>query len=754
MKFKTLSLISRWAFIALTSALFAIAAHAQEPLLKLTHGTAYDLQAGSDKSVVRVPITWRQDVTAEDAKAIKPPTKTDLEFNQVRSADLLTAFTVDLQQATDTLGPALQITTDMTKAIKQGVYTLRLNVVGKDGKPELLELKLTRPAAKLSAPVPLVIEQVQPLIFGEQASVGRDVLIREVAGHLRLSDVKITQLTLLPANFEQTNATVDFEKPNPEGLAKYKLSGPFPLGSNKGTAEIVSPQLAEAVPLSFEVKARRSRWLLVIFLGLGLIAGYFLRTKLQQQIALDEARLKGRELRKTIDEVRQEHKDGVFKEKLKQILADLVKAVDQRQLSDLLNPNKMVENMNTAITTAKTAFEAAQADLKTRRDAALAAFQELLSLTQIPWSMPESVKADIKSFDVRLQEIRGQLDDSDVASAVAGLQAINTGLAEKVYPLIREWRADLTHYLEVLSNANPGLPNTVFAKMQLAVPSLTMTFIDLEPSPDNTTTANLKTLFQSLDRAYRGANDLLDKLGLWLGSYANDVIATLQKQAVQDPEVFILLVKAVKEAANNFASGVTDPHKAAEQLSLNLQKLDQAFRSAIENQIPKGATADLQATPAELQAVTKALDEYAYLEAARAVVQIIIRLKPVKPREGTLFGTAPHTIAAALAPELTLKEWSLPEGLSMGISSWLMPGPRDQTLPPIDQAIARTWLSLIVGMALRTVLVGAAITVVGFFLYYDGFVGTPKELAGMFFWAFGLDISVEALMSKVPGLTK
>jgi uncharacterized protein YneF (UPF0154 family) len=745
METKRLRLMIRWTSIALALALFGIVAQAQEPLLTLTLGSAYDLQADGDKFVVRAPITLGKDVAAGD---LKPPTKTDLEFNQVHNAALLTAFEVEIQPATDTLGPALIITVDMTKVVEQGAYILRLRVEGKAGKSQLLDLKLTRPTAKLRPPGTLVVEQVRPLIWGDLESVGQDVLLREVSGRSRISQVSITQLTVSAASGQQTRESIKFARnqdPNKQDFFNYTLTGPFPLGSTTGTAEIVSPQLAEPVPLTFQVKARRSRWLIVVFLLLGFIAGYFLRTKLQQQIALDEARLKGRELQKTISDVQRKHKDQIFKEKLGQVLTDLESALNKRQLSDLLNPKKMVDDLNTATATAKTNFEAAQADLKTRRDASLAAFQELLSLTQVHWSMPESVKSEMKSFDVPLQEIRQQLDASNVAAAVAGLQVINSGLAAKVYPLIEKWRNGLTAYLDILSSTD-ALPAPVRVKLTMAVGTLSLTLGAVQPDPSNTTTASLKALFTALDKSYRGATKLMDDLELWLNSSAKDVIAGLQQQKVQDPAALTLLAKAVEEATSKFVAGVTDPQKEAGQLSQNLQKLEQAFRAAVEKQIPAGAT------DAELLAITQALDGHLYLEAARAVVQIIIRLKPVKPSEGTALGTAPHAIAPALAPELMLKEWSLPEGLSMGMTSWLMLGPRDHSLPPIDKAIVRTWRSLILERLLRSLLVGVGITVVGFFLYYDSFVGTPKELAAMFFWAFGLDISVEALIKTAPNL--
>ena len=113
------------------------------------------------------------------------------------------------------------------------------------------------------------------------------------------------------------------------------------------------------------------------------------------------------------------------------------------------------------------------------------------------------------------------------------------------------------------------------------------------------------------------------------------------------------------------------------------------------------------------------------------------------------------TVATAGAEaNLMLTEWKLPEGVFAGAVSLLRLARGSENLPEFDNALVRTWRSLLAEKFVRAVLVGLAITIVGFFLNYDNFVGTPKELAAIFFWAFGLDISVEVLMQKGPTLQR
>jgi hypothetical protein len=44
------------------------------------------------------------------------------------------------------------------------------------------------------------------------------------------------------------------------------------------------------------------------------------------------------------------------------------------------------------------------------------------------------------------------------------------------------------------------------------------------------------------------------------------------------------------------------------------------------------------------------------------------------------------------------------------------------------------------------------IALAGYFLFEGKFVGTAQDLAGIFFWAFGLDITVDALLQVAKGI--
>jgi hypothetical protein len=67
---------------------------------------------------------------------------------------------------------------------------------------------------------------------------------------------------------------------------------------------------------------------------------------------------------------------------------------------------------------------------------------------------------------------------------------------------------------------------------------------------------------------------------------------------------------------------------------------------------------------------------------------------------------------------------------------------------PVRVHRARVWKQLMLDQALLTVIIGAAITILGYYLHSTNFVGTGRELLTIFLWAFGLDVGIQALVAQ------
>src|SRR5262249_45719825 len=68
------------------------------------------------------------------------------------------------------------------------------------------------------------------------------------------------------------------------------------------------------------------------------------------------------------------------------------------------------------------------------------------------------------------------------------------------------------------------------------------------------------------------------------------------------------------------------------------------------------------------------------------------------------------------------------------------------SLEDVHFSLARTLRQIAVAEAVQTVAIGLLFGLIAYAFYADQFVGTPKELIIIFFWAFSLDLTVARLI--------
>ncbi len=69
----------------------------------------------------------------------------------------------------------------------------------------------------------------------------------------------------------------------------------------------------------------------------------------------------------------------------------------------------------------------------------------------------------------------------------------------------------------------------------------------------------------------------------------------------------------------------------------------------------------------------------------------------------------------------------------------------------VQVSFKRTQRQLMIGEAVQTGAVGLLFALVAYTVYADQFIGTTKELIGIFFWAFSLDLTVAKLLDAAKG---
>jgi hypothetical protein len=72
---------------------------------------------------------------------------------------------------------------------------------------------------------------------------------------------------------------------------------------------------------------------------------------------------------------------------------------------------------------------------------------------------------------------------------------------------------------------------------------------------------------------------------------------------------------------------------------------------------------------------------------------------------------------------------------------------------PLPVWRARTLKELAAAQFWQMAIAGIGIAVAGYFLFAEKFMGTPAEMAAIFFWGFGLDVSVDKLLQLAGGVS-
>jgi hypothetical protein len=259
----------------------------------------------------------------------------------------------------------------------------------------------------------------------------------------------------------------------------------------------------------------------------------------------------------------------------------------------------------------------------------------------------------------------------------------------------------------------------------------------------------LEDMFAALEATHRARarlSGLLGKLGRWLQYEAEETVRALRKTTPPDEPP----VRAVEEAAAELTkelAAMKEPEEAPALLTPErLRGLNETWRDAVEKQLAGTAFLD-----EERAKVITLLDGRNYAAAAQAA-QVVITQKRRKML-GTARGGAGESAAEAAASTST------PPAEAARAADNAPPSPatlprvlRAEVIPPpVLPSRAQTYRELLREKFLLFALSGVGIALVGYLLFEGRFVGTFADLAVVFLWAFGIDVTVDAFVRVAKG---
>jgi hypothetical protein len=709
--------------------------------VKLTRGPIFEISNepnGADKSNevnVPIPLTLLPGIKPEDV-TVK---LLDVRLGNHYVQGLTEAFTLtDKVVAAQGRGPSISIKVDFSKALAQGTYNLLIEATtASQSSPQLLDLQLSRPVAKLKSEATYIVERVlTPFLKPEVSSLS--MTLSESGGLTQVNGLNVTTRDFLGDKGQVIGGTVKWPNP-PQQIAPggtenltYELDGDFPLGISKGTIEIRSPQLAEPHTIAFEIHTRRASWLILLIIALGLVTGYLLRTLLQQRVKLGEARLQGFDLRDRMRNEADRRPDETFRSKINTAVAKLNTALNERKVDDLA----------TAIVDADTELRAALKQFEDRRNKTQEELDLFEKLVKTGWDIPAEVSSAITDARTSVEGLRARLLSDNVKDVEDALSEIGTKLAINLRDALSKWRGGQKATLDLLDTR--FLPNAVSEAVSKDISEAQLLLDQAADLKDSPTLNEMSAVLGAIHKARARLSDLLGKLQQWFRYELVEFLSTLRKTALPDEAALRNLERIATDLLDKLIT-LKEPEDAATLLTPELLgEVNAAWRDALEKQM-KGASFSDE----EKLKVSPLLDSRKYLDAARAAFVILEQ----KRRE--------RTSGARRNSELTAeaKSASIPPADSARASDTLPGSPpttphvlRVEYIPaPMEPSRSQTYREVLREKFLLFALSGLGIALVGYLLFQEKFVGTFADMAGIFLWAFGLDVTIDTFVRIAKG---
>ncbi|HMJ32573.1 MAG TPA: hypothetical protein VK501_01550 [Baekduia sp.] len=613
-----------------------------------------------------------------------------------RRADYAGAFGVRFSSIRKTRPDALLLTVDTRHLSRPGAYDVVLRAATRrQRRVTEVALKVIVSPARLVVPATIAIERTLPVsgdVRVDGAPTLRDRSRRTWIPSLRATVVGGPTQDGKAAEGQVGFATTTFS-PGGRDVLDVEDSD-LPVGTATGIVELDGPELERPVRVPFTVVTKRDDVVIVLLILLGLVAGTVGRTLLGDVLRRTHTRATARGLDQTLEAEITREPDSTLK-------AALQEARSKLTLGGLHGP-ATIATANAAAATARD--EAYKKFLK--RYEATRTRLDALRAEVVRRGRVQDINARYVAAQTELQAAGDALDVRNVKAAERALGETELLLSRGVEDGARTWATAVTDLLGTLTGV-----------------SLTAAIRDRQAGADAITKA-LETVRAAVD-----------------GTAAPEARAAGVLQRADEVQPLVdLYVGAALNAARSYArtmrqrlADIDDPQAAAD-----LHVIDTAV-AALRNDAGDRAKA-----VAALDRAVSTLDQ----KLSRIVEQQ--RLLKADETPANLGETAEPAAAAAAAATPRLPERApVAAATAVGAVGALDAQQR------FEAPSVAGWATLLVVGVLRFVILAIVLSLVGYYIFRDGFVGTTSEMINIFVWAFFTNVvlgGVETLAGRLPGL--
>ena len=685
-------------------------------------GTAFDLSADPTAAeTISVPI-----VIAAKTKNLVVQ-RVDVTHGQVRTQALLQA--VDVKLDTHPVPHTLVITAHPGTLAETGTYTVDVLATSKGNNPQTITITLNRPSAAVD-PIPTVTQsRTRSYIWTDDSVRAGALVLAETSGKTSLTGVTVEQTGPPVAG----GGTVQIDssrliKAGTQVSLPVTTKGHFPLGTTPVTMRLRSPQLAAPISFTVQITQKISRGWLIGIAALGAIVSWLLRDLTLALISKGRAKKRAGQLKTEIEALLDTYKDPDLVAAVMKEHAKLVTAIDQHA-STLAT---VVPDVEAAVTAAQKAYERARTDAASEIDT--------LRSTLAPAAQPTAIRAALKSLRTKVDQAEHVLDDGRPSAALKDLAKAKTAAATDLAAAMTAWRATVRASLAALADDLDGP-----ARMRLAA-GLLLGQLDDPPlvEPEGVDPAALLT---ALDHFRDRLQDALEPARLWRANAERAVTILREHSAVASERIDALAAAA--DALPTVA--LPSVEATLEKLVAAVPTLGQAAEAALLDPLSAVAPAARRhnvETRVTARLATGQFDAAA-TEVAEAMPHADVTQLGGSGDLRVTLGLQADPVDFVGADVRTLTRTRVPNG-SSGVT------------PAVGKAMAvwdsstvvqiRGWVELSAGRLLQALVTAILAVLLVVSLFGADWVGTPSDLAKVFFWGLTVNLSADALTKTASSL--
>lgn len=629
---------------------------------------------------------------------------------------------------------AFDLTLDESQIIESGIYDVYLQVpviTGNDKHIALVRTKIQvqKAAPKIGAISKIVINRTRYFCWSEEAP---SLTIQEVGKASNLTITAIHQLGQPAVGSDTRDGTVVFTPPTAQivagGLAEMKLQtcGSFPLGQSTVSARIDAAETTEsAATVDFVINSKWHWMWIVPPVLLGLILSYIIKVILQSRIEVSEARVAALDLIDEVEAWEARHRDANFRASYATELQSLKSAVQRARGSAINEATKKLSDL----------WRASLLDLSKRKQAAQEDLAKLIQLTDFPWAVPPQMQSALAVLGSDIKQAATALNLDDVTMFESARARALAKFAQAVSEAVTKWQTGAKQFLDDLAIGPQGLSAAIKASIAKSAQDAAAIMKPISPADSLDSAQKISDVLTAARGERSTFRQVLENFRIaidWELAQLRHLIAQFPVEVI--PTAFDSVFEKSTQM-KGFLSTATDGVDLVSFRNLSMEtgeSWDQALKAAFGKLDQRIET--LAKNGEYLQAVAAAIQ----LATPVAQAEILDDAAP-KPHD-----TA-HISYVLIPP---LPGVTLPQDLPLvTANSPLHPTFfQVESLPhpvPLRKATAVKTLmwqkasqSLLVALL---VLIGAVATQIG------TFVGSVSDFSTLIFWAFGLDLTFDAI---------